>query len=96
MPIKGGKHVTAGERRWMGEFVTPTVDWQVAVLEMLLEAGSNGLTQSVLTNRVYGLGVTASQLRLYLETYRAELGVQRFSIGKTTIWRATTRLRKLV
>lgn len=95
MPKKGEKHVTAGQKRWMGEFVTPTTDWQTVVLEMLLEAGTDGVLQSVLTNRVFKL-VSAADVRQFLESYRVQQGVQRFTIGNGTVWRATTKLMKLV
>lgn len=96
MPIKGGKHVTAGSRLIDGGFVTPSIDWQVEVLNMLLEAGVHGVQQTVLTNRFWRVGVSAGEIRSYLETYRLQHGVQRFSVKNGTIWRATTKLKSLV
>ena len=96
MPKKCEKHVTAGSRLIDGGFVTPSIDWQVEILNMLLEAGTNGITQSVFTNRFYKIGVTGKEVRSYLETYRLQHGVQRFSVRNGTIWRATTKLRSLL
>ena len=96
MPKKGEKHITAGSRLIDGGFVTPSIDWQVEILNMLTDAGVNGIAQSALTNRFYKLGVSAKDIRDYLETFRLQHGVQRFSIKNATIWRATTKLRSLV
>lgn len=96
MPKKGEKHVTAGSRLIDGGFVTPSIDWQVEVLNMLLDAGVHGVQQTVLTNRFWRVGVSAGEIRSYLETYRLQHGVQRFSIKNGTIWRATTKLRSLL
>lgn len=96
MPKKGEKHVTAGSRLIDGGFVTPSIDWQVEILNMLLAAGTNGIQQSVLTNRFFKMGVTAKEIRGYLESYRLQHGVQRFSVRNSTIWRATTKLRSLL
>lgn len=96
MPKKGEKHITAGMRLIDGGFVTPSIDWEVELLNMLLEAGTNGVQQSVLTNRFYRVGATAKDIRDYLETFRLQHGVQRFTIRNATIWRATTKLKSLV
>lgn len=96
--MKKHKHVTAGQKRWVvtNQFVTPVVDWQEEVLRMLLEATTNGVTQSELINRVYGLGIRAQGIKDFLETYRAQNAVQRFTIGNLIVWRATTKLKDVI
>lgn len=78
------------------EFMPTTVDWREEVKAMLVEAGTIGLSQTTLTNRVYPLGVRAKELKGFLESYRAQDGIQRFTQGKLVTWRATTKLLKLV
>lgn len=69
------------------------MDWRVALREMLIKAGSNGVKQSALTFRLRSLA-TADDMMVQLEEWRKQNMVQRFRVyprlGRpSTVWRAT-------
>ncbi len=70
-------------------------DWQVTVVKMLIENGTQGCRQSTLiskTSKYAGDG----EVIAYLKMLAAEKKVQKFILpGQVVQWRATTNIEKL-
>lgn len=72
-----------------------TVDWQLRVVNYLIDGGTTGRKQSDVQNWVT-VYVRAAELVEYLNILWMEGKVQRFQVphaqGTGTVWRATTKI----
>lgn len=74
-------------------------DWRVRMRNLLLDAGTDGVKQTVILRDLRSLEINADLMLEQLEFWRAEGKVQRFTTASgqrggrpMTIWRATTLL----
>lgn len=73
--------------------IQPQMDWEEELARMLIDAGTDGIKQSVVTKR-FDKWIEADDVVELLEFWSGEQKVQKFILGgrgrPTTIWRATT------
>lgn len=66
-------------------------DWREELERFLIGQGTNGVKQTNVVTRVQNW-VLGKEAVDYLETLRLEGKVQKFRVGKATIWRATSKI----
>jgi len=72
-------------------------DWQEKIIQILIEAGTDGIPQSKITF-YFSPRYTADEIVNELEVLEAQHKVQKFRVGgrgrPKTVWRATTEIMK--